>query len=179
VCRDCNNDLSLDEEYFAAFLGSVLTGKALAKSDKLQSRIAGSKSEYVTHDGARRLLWKPEYERIDRIVLKNARGHAFFEYGDPILAEPTYIWARPIEALNAEEAIEFEGLVTEFDEIVLSAWPEVGSRMMTRVLTGQDLVGDWVIVQAGVYRYNVSQHGIMRVRSVIREYLATEVYWGE
>jgi hypothetical protein len=51
--------------------------------------------------------------------------------------------------------------------------------MMTRVVTGQDLVGDWVTVQEGTYRYAVAQVGRMRVRSVIHEYLATEVLWGD
>jgi hypothetical protein len=58
-------------------------------------------------------------------------------------------------------------------------WPEVGSRMMTRVITGQDLSNGWVIVQEGVYRYAVVQQGGILVRSVLREYLATEVYWDD
>jgi hypothetical protein len=51
--------------------------------------------------------------------------------------------------------------------------------MMTRVLTGQDLAGEWVVVQEGIYRYAVAQGGGMLVRSVLSEYLATEVYWGD
>lgn len=35
----------------------------------------------------------------------------------------------------------------------------------------------WVVVQKGIYRYAVFQAGTMMVRSVIRDYLATEVYW--
>jgi hypothetical protein len=34
-------------------------------------------------------------------------------------------------------------------------WPEVGSRFMTRLLSGQDLEGSWIIVQPGVYRFNI------------------------
>ena len=49
--------------------------------------------------------------------------------------------------------------------------------MMTRVLTGQDLDGPWVIVQDGVYRYAVSQTGGVLVRSILYDYLATEVFW--
>ena len=56
----------------------------------------------------------------------------------------------------------------------LALWPEVGSRMMSRVLTGQDLRDGWVIVQEGIYRYRVDQFGGMLVRSVLFEYLATE-----
>ena len=50
--------------------------------------------------------------------------------------------------------------------------------MMTRVLTGQDMVGAWVIVQDGVYRYSTDDWGGgVRVRTVLHEYLATEVRW--
>ena len=51
--------------------------------------------------------------------------------------------------------------------------------MMTRVMTGQDLCDGWVVVQDDVYRYGVAQCGVMLVRSVLFEYLATEVYWGD
>ena len=70
------------------------------------------------------------------------------------------------------------GATDGFENIDMgSGWPEVGSRMMTRVLTGQDLLGEWVIVQDGVYRYSVVQQGVMLVRTVLFEYLATETYW--
>ena len=40
-----------------------------------------------------------------------------------------------------------------------------------------DLDEGWVIVQDDVYRYAVAQEDGLLVRSVIRNYLATEVYW--
>lgn len=40
-------------------------------------------SGYTTIGGEQRLVWKPDLERIERVVVKNARGHAFFEIGDP------------------------------------------------------------------------------------------------
>ena len=49
--------------------------------------------------------------------------------------------------------------------------------MMTRLVTGEDLRNGWVNVQEGVYRYRVEQHGGFLVRSVLHEFLATEVYW--
>jgi hypothetical protein len=51
--------------------------------------------------------------------------------------------------------------------------------MMTRVVRGQDLSRGWVIVQDGVYRYALEQQGIMLVKSVLFEYLATEVHWDD
>jgi predicted nuclease of restriction endonuclease-like (RecB) superfamily len=39
-------------------------------------------------------------------------------------------------------------------------------------------IGDgWVIVQPNVYRFAVVDDGQFAVRTVIREYLATEVVW--
>ena len=49
--------------------------------------------------------------------------------------------------------------------------------MLTRVMTGQDLDDGWVNVQDDIYRYVVFQQGTLTVRSVIHNYLATEVVW--
>ena len=76
--------------------------------------------------------------------------------------------------MTAAEHEEFENGGTAGEP---EPWPEVGSRMMTRVLTGQDMRDGWVIVQDGVYRFRVQQCGVMLVRTVLFEYLATEVQW--
>lgn len=90
-----------------------------------------------------------------------------------MLRKPDYVWSAPLQALTPTE-------LEEFDAIDMgTGWPEVGSRMLTRAITGQDLLDAWVVVQEGVYRYAVAQHGVMLVRSVVWEYLATEVYWTE
>lgn len=186
VCKNCNSSFSSDEEYLAAFLGTVLTGttdhaaqsstsarQILATNGKLRTRIERSKISYTTIGGETRIVWKPEIARVNNVVVKNARGHAFFEYGEPMLDNPTYVWFMPLVALTNAERENFESEPTEG----LSLWPEMGSRMMTRVITGQDLSCGWVIVQDGVYRYSVVQDGGIRVKTVIHEYLATEVHW--
>ena len=49
---------------------------------------------------------------------------------------------------------------------------------MTRLVTGDDMRPDgWVVVQPNVYRFAVMDQDQFVVRSVIREYLATEVAW--
>jgi hypothetical protein len=58
-----------------------------------------------------------------------------------------------------------------------AGWAEVGSRMMTRQIGGQDMEVGWIVVQPGIYRYAVFQEGNLTVRSVLRDYLATEVRW--
>lgn len=186
VCNVCNEAFSLDEEYLFVFLSSVLAGstnsdrqsnpkaaRSLRRNEKLKARIERSKTQFETIGGETKVIWTPEPERIDRVVLKNARGHAFFEIGEPILNEPEHVWAAPLETLSPEERVEFENIDMG------SGWPEIGSRMMTRVITGQDLSDAWVVVQDRVYRYAVAQLGGMLVRSVLSEYLATEVFWSD
>ncbi len=185
VCKPCNEGFSLDEQYLTAFLGCTLTGstdpedqrnprvkRILKTRAKLRTRIERAKSEYKTIDGETRIEWKPEAERINRVILKNARGHLFYEYGEPMLAEPDHVWSAPLEIFQAKERANFESIASG------GLFPEVGSRMMTRMFTGQDLSGDWVVVQDGAYRYSVTQQGAMLVRSVLFEYLATRVLWG-
>lgn len=184
VCKKCNGGFSLDEEYLIAFLGSVLAGttdperqsipraaRILRRSPKLRASIERSRAEHQTQGGETRVLWRPEQERVDRVLLKNARGHAFFEYGEPMLDAPEYVRSFPLESLTAGQREEFEMIEPG------PGWPEVGSRMLTRVVTGADLAGGWVVVQDGVYRYAVAQDGGMTVRAVLFEYIATEVRW--
>ncbi len=189
ICTACNNGFSADEEYLFLFLRCVLAGttdpdrhtdarvaRALTHHDKLANRIKRSKMEWQTVDGETRYVWKPETARIHRVVTKNARGHAFYECGQPMLDEPEHVWAVPLEALTMTERKAFEDGERKGMRV---GWPEVNSRMMTRVVTGQDLCNGWVVVQDGVYRYCVEQYGSMRVRTVLFEYLATEVYWND
>jgi hypothetical protein len=91
VCKPCNSGFSRDEQYFVAFLSSVLAGstdpttqtnasatRSLSKSPKLRERIDRSSSTYRTAGGETRIIWKPEIDRVNRVILKNARGHAYF-----------------------------------------------------------------------------------------------------
>jgi hypothetical protein len=92
-----------------------------------------------------------------------------------MLDPPAHIWVLPLEAMSGSERQRFEGLHGGGS---LAVWPEVGSRMMTRLATGEDLSGSWVTVQDGIYRYSVQAVGDgLQVRAVLYEYLATEVQW--
>ena len=88
-----------------------------------------------------------------------------------MLDEPSYVQSVPLETMTPEQRADFENMDFGW------GWPEVGSRMMTRMLTGQDLIKGWIVVQDGTYRYAVAQTGGMLVRSVLFEYLVTEVRW--
>ncbi len=188
VCKKCNEGFSPDEEYVAAFLGCVVVDSTdpdcqnnpriaaiLRRSPSLKARIGSGRIESPTLFGEARAVWIPERDRINRVIVKNARGHAFFEYGELMLQEPERVWAAPLESLSPDEREGFEHVLAEG----LSQWPEVGSRMLTRVVTGRDLVDGWVIVQEEMYRYAVAEEDRILVRSVLYEYLATEVRWSD
>lgn len=115
-----------------------------------------------------------ESERVRRVVLKNARGHAFFEFGEPMLQEPDRVSCAPLHVLLVAARAQFEDV-----SMPEGLYPEVGSRMMTRLFTGQDLNDGWITVQEGVYRYAVTQNGGVLVRTVLFEYLGTEVLWSD
>ena len=75
-------------------------------------------------------------------------------------------------SITNEEKVSFEEIGDGLD-----VWPEVGSRMMLRVVEGVGLAGGWVVVEEGKYRYAVDWSSGITVRTVIWEYLATETYW--
>lgn len=184
ICAACNNGFSADEEYLAAFVGCVLVGstdpnlqripsaaRVLVRNEALRARIENARAEFTTRGGQQRVVWNPEIDRINRIVVKNARGHALYELGEAILHSPTRVWSAPLETLSPHDRDDFE-LVP-----AANVWPEVGSRMMTRLLTQQDLSNGWLVVQESIYRYCASHDDGILIRSVLFEYLATEVRW--
>lgn len=49
---------------------------------------------------------------------------------------------------------------------------------MQHIATGHDMLGGWIVVQPELYRYSLEEEdGGLVVRSVIWNYLATEVRW--
>ncbi len=185
MCQQCNSGFSEDEEYFAAFLASVISGstepdplqfptasRILARKPRLRSRINTARHVEFTSSGGTVVIWTPELERIERVIVKIASGHLLYELGQAVEFPPTHVDILPRELLSPEQLSQFEhseGLV---------GWPEVGSRLMLRLLeTGEVGEGGWIEVQSGVYRYAVDD--MPRVRMVFREYLAAEVAWSE
>ena len=192
VCRQCNSSFSSDEEYLIAFLGSVLSGSTrpdpvrfpvasgiLTHSPRLGNRIDQSQTVHRNFWGDAEVLWEPELDRVERVLVKNACGHALYELGEPMLEQPSHVSVCPIQAMTARQVDQFENVPHG------SGWPEVGSRMMQRAFIihrpgdAQEVYFDsWQVVQDGVYRYAVTQgSGGILVRMVLREYLACEVGW--
>ena len=185
MCQECNSGFAKDEEYFAAFLASTICGsiepdpqqfptasRILAHNARLRNRIKGARRVQGTLWKDTEVIWTPELERIKRVIVKNARGHILIELGQAITLPPTYVHIVPIEQLSPQQRSQFE------DPPGSAGWPELGSRLMLRLLeTGECGEGGWIEVQDSVYRYAVDE--LPKVRIVLREYLAAEVAWDE
>ena len=186
ICTDCNTSFSRDEEYFAAFLGAVLSGSTDPESQKtstaarifrgnnaLKKRIDSQRQDYTTLEGTQKTVWNPEMARVRNVIVKNARGHVYYELGQPAFGEPSNVGIHPLEMLSQDDLSGF--LAIDHG----AGWPEVGSRMMTRVVSGQDMEDGWIVVQDGIYRFAAVENNGFLVRIIIQEYLAAEVFWND
>ena len=149
-----------------------------AKQKSLRAKIDKARVETKTLFGETEITFTPELQRVNKVVVKNARCHAVYDLDRWMKEDPRHILAVPLQDLSHEQYEQFEGIETE-----VTGWPEIGTRKFQResvaFSSGQgDMSGPWVIVQNGVYRYAVVDKGEdLLVRSVLREYLGTEVYW--
>ena len=187
VCGECNNGFSRDENYLVALIACVLSGSTDLDRDKfpvaagildhsaeLKARIERMRRVQMELWGHPEVEWAVEAGRVANVAVKNARGHAFYELGEPFECAPCRVDFLPLQLMSDDWRDAFEQTVAE-----AALWPEVGSRMMQRVVL-EDLERGWVLVQKDVYRYMVIQRpGETLVRSVIRKYLATEVAWSD
>lgn len=185
ICAACNVSFALGEEYLCVFLAVVLTGdagpepnlfpsaaKSIKHSPGLRERIRRAQRNKLSLSGESEILWEPERERVNRVIVKNARGHVLHELGEPAAGPPSRVASWPINLLTSHQRNTLERISLG------SGWPEVGSRMMQRLAGDAPLVDGWVEVQEGVYRYAVAQDpSEVLVRTLIRGYLATEVAW--
>lgn len=137
VCRQCNSGFSRDEEYFVAFLACAISGtinldadqfpvaaRILNHSPRLRKRIDLAKQVQWTLDGNREIQWSPDLERVRRVVVKNGRGHIYYELGEPILYPPSHVGISPIPLLSDERWAQFNDVPHD------GLWPEVGCRIM-------------------------------------------------
>jgi len=182
ACRECNNGLSLDEEYLACLLECVIAGDTAP--EKLHRAKIGrilrancsllARLQVARMDGVEGTIWVAENDRVSRVILKLARCHAAFELNEPQLHVPSHIGIKPLHLMTEEERETFER-----DDDAFGIWPEVGSRAMQRVLVaGTDAyVEQWLAVQNGNYRFCTSQTNGLTVKFVLREYLGCEVVW--
>lgn len=194
-CDSCNQDFSKDEQYFVCLIESVLCGstdpekigresvaKIMEKLPALRKRIEAAKTEI---DG--QIVFAPELDRIQNVMLKLARGHAAFELSQTCREKPDHIWFGPLLSLSKEDQETFNSV--HFQHNI----GEVGSRNSQRLLVTQMttisengepqninmIINDWVDVQDNQYRYiAIDDMGAYIIRIVIAEYFACEVAWG-
>lgn len=184
ACASCNRSFSLDEEYVACLVECARTGSVEAVERPkirriLQDRpaLAARLAQARVVDGNGTISFKAETERVKKVVLKLARGHAAYELSEQKLDGPSHIMFVPLHSLDPRAREHFETPPQP------TAWPEVGTRAMQRMVVsvaGPSVIGlDWIDVQPGQYRYFAVAEGAVMVRSVLGEYLACEVIWGE
>lgn len=175
ACLECNNAASVDEEYLACLIECVMCGttnpaglsrekirRLLSERPALRGKLAAAHRR----DG-KLSVFSVELDRVERIVVKLARGHSLYELNEPQLSAPSSVAIAPLCLLDDEAREVFEG--QGFD-----MWPEVGSRAMQRLIEGGQ---EWITVQPGRYRYLATANSEVRVRLVLSEYLACEVIW--
>ena len=178
ACQQCNESYSKDEEYVACLLECVLAestepeackrpniAKKLAKQPALRARIEASKREL---EG--RVEFVPEYSRVLNVATKLAQGHILYELSEVFRDEPSSAIAYPIRLFSREQRQKFEAI--DLPPI----WPEIGCRMMTRLVAGNP---HWQVVQPGRYRYATIFGGPTTARMVFSEYLACEITWDD
>ncbi|WP_244489170.1 hypothetical protein [Devosia sp. Root685] len=100
--------------------------------------------------------------------------HACHEIGETLLEEPDHVAFVPLERLSPVQRDAFETVGTGAE---LATWPEVGSRMTVQLLDEEAMVGGWITVEPGRYRYSMGWSDSVTVKTVIWEYLATETRW--
>jgi hypothetical protein len=180
ACLPCNNKASFDEEYLACLVECVIYGttdparvgrekirRALAKQHALQVRLTAA-LRWENEQS----LFNIELDRVERVVVKLAQGHALYELNEPQPAEPLSVVISPLHLLD-------DGMREAFENTSgygFAIWPEVGSRAMQRLVQNDN---GWIEVQPGRYRYLAIADAVVRVRLVLSEYLACEVIWSE
>lgn len=179
-CLNCNNTASADEEYLACLLECVVSGstepsqigrekisRLLIERPALRERLAAAHRRE-----GERSIFGVEMDRIERIIVKLARGHALYELNEPQLSPPSTVRVTPVHLLSDEARTAFENTAGDG----FAVWPEVGSRAMQRLVESGE---GWISVQDDRYRYIATADSMVCVRIVLSEYLACEVTWQE
>lgn len=184
ACADCNNRLSLDEQYVACLIEGVICGSANAEDvsrPKIKRiladtpKLARSLQNGRQLDESGRIVWDVDLDAVRRVVLKLARGHISYEIGPPKIEDPDVVRFTPLILMTVEQRSEFESPESSSHQ----PWPEIGSRAFIRAaMNAKNLdLTEWTVVQPGRYRYLVGQSEGDSVRLVLSEYLACQVIW--
>jgi hypothetical protein len=192
-CKQCNSQLSLDEEYFAAAIECMLHSTSepenlsrekikaiLRRNIKLKERIASSffyEDPVLFPNMERHSFFRMERLRIENVVTKLAKGHVKFELSTPMYEPPSTIIIKPVDNFSDEEYNFFF-----FEEQSQGKFPEIGSRSFMKMCidtrSNSTLNQNWITVQDGRYEYCVIDHiGRISVKILLSNYLVCYVEW--
>lgn len=184
ACAECNESFSSHEQYVACLIETVICGspepddvnrinikRILTDTPRLTARLRAARRL----DDSGSIVWDVDVDRARRVMLKLARGHIAYELGLPKIEEPDTVSFAPFILMSDEQRSAFESLGNGCRE----PWPEIGSRAFKHCVKNiySPESTEWTVVQAGRYRYSVSQSDGDSVRSVLSEYLACHVVW--
>ena len=184
ACDSCNNSFSMDEQYLACLIETALCGSAepegvsrakvkriLTENPALVTRVKQSKRL----DSSGNMMWEAELERVRNVIIKLARGHMAYELSLPKLEDPDEVTILPLILMSDKQRSNFESPTSGAPEL----WPEIGSRAFIRAANRwpDQSSSNWLVVQAGRYRYMVSQTSGNFAQIVLSEYLACRVAW--
>lgn len=193
MCYKCNNSASKDEEYLACLIDCIVSGTtdpAEVRRDKVKRlliekpRLHRLMERSCRDEGAGKLAWSLKKRRVDRVLLKMARGLVAYDLADPRLEDPDYFAVYMLPNLSETERQEFENVP---EQTIL---PEIGSRAFIRdaAVVHIEVIGrepmalplphlPWIEIQSKRYRYATSYASGLTVRIVLSEFLACEVRW--
>jgi hypothetical protein len=180
ACAACNEGYSLDEEYFGCLLEVAACGTAqpaMLVRPKIRRKLADNaplRSRLEAALGADGFISIEEI-RVRRVLEKVAAGLWSFESGNRGSEWPVSTWYAPLADLEPEIHEKFLKLPAS------GMWPEVGSRMMLRIVTdGSAGFGEtWQSVQDGRFAYAILvDPASIAVRMITRGFLAAEVRFG-
>ncbi|NPU99900.1 MAG: hypothetical protein HPY53_00815 [Brevinematales bacterium] len=183
ACKRCNEGFSDDEAYMACVIECALAGTTdpnILKRDKVKRILSETPllrkriDEQIIKKGSD-TYFSIEIERFKNIIIKLAKGHIMHENSECPLTDPTRVLMIPIIEMSEEALKEFEQPDSFSFQSLL---PEVGSRSLFR-WAANNLNYSWINVQSGNYSYLFSCNNGLRVRMIIRDYLACEVYWDD
>jgi hypothetical protein len=178
ACRDCNESASLDEAYVACLLEVAEHGTvspAEVHRRKI-ARILGGKPLLAARlalslkPGAKYSVTSEEKERISRVLEKIARALWAYETSEAAGLGSAAVRYAQVSQLSDVEFDNFRKLAEP------DVFPEVGSRMMSRVIVAQAgiIPASWIEVQQGRFSYAL-EIARPRVKMILGDYLAAEV----
>ena len=178
MCRSCAMRVSGDDAYLSMFLKQGIANVPELERDRPRDGEIGvfTHEEQLlvsaAYDGLPRFISNPQYERILAVIVKNARAHVLAELGRVMPGWPDAMLVKTLP--NASLAWIDSFLKIDHTQ----TWPQAGSRLMVRMFTGENMQSGWIIVAPDSYAYTVFENGGVTVRSIIKEYLLTEISWG-